>query len=174
MNADGSDPRYVAGRVGAGRYAEDCCASFTADDKSVVFASNRAGNFDLYRYDLNGSASERPRHLTRLTSTRSYEGTPSVEAGGTVLYRSSDGQAMYRIDPHDRSVEPVLVPTTGMVRTPSGSPDGRKVVFGSHAAPGAQTDIAVADALGGNQVRLTFTSHFSETDPTWQPLVDQR
>jgi Tol biopolymer transport system component len=174
MDADGRNPRYVAGLVGPGKYAEDCCASFSADDASVVFASNRSGNFDIYRYDLNGSRSERPRHLTRLTSTKSYEGTPSVEAGGTVLYRSSNGQKMYRLDPRDRQVEPVLVPTAGMIRTPSGSPDGKKVIFGSHPAPGAQMDIAVVNARGGNQVKLTATARFSETDPTWQPLVRVR
>jgi Tol biopolymer transport system component len=103
-------------------------------------------------------------------STSNYEGTPSVEAGGTVLYRSSDGQAIYRLDPRDPQAEPALVPTTGMIRTPSGSPDGRKVVFGSHPAPGAQMDIAVVVARGGNQVRLTRTPRFSETDPTWQPV----
>ena len=174
MDADGSNPHYVAGLVGPGQYAEDCCASFSADDASVVFASNRIGHFDLYRYDLNGSATERPGDLTRLTSTRGYEGTPSVEAGGTVVYRSSVGQALYRLDPRDPDVEPVLVPTAGMVRTPSGSPNGRKVVFGSFPAPGAQMDIAVVNSRGGNQVRLTATSRFSETDPTWQPLVDRR
>ena len=171
MSSDGSDPHYVAGLTGPGKYAEDCCASFSADDSSVVFASNRDGSFDLYRYDLNGSASESRRHLTRLTSTRFYEGTPSVEAGGTVLFRSSDGQKMYRIDPQDPQAGAALVPTVGMIRTPSGSPDGRKVVFGSMTAPGAQLDIAVADARGGNQIRLTDTARFSETDPTWQPVT---
>ena len=169
MDADGTNRHFVAGLSGPGKYAEDCCASFSADDTSVIFASNRAGNFNIYRYDLDSSAPGNSRRLVRLASTRWYEGTPAVEAGGTVLYRSSNGQKIYRIDPDDPSKGASRVPTHGMIRTPSGSPDGEKIIFGSILTAGAQMDVAVADAQGGNQVRLTRTSYFSETDPTWQP-----
>jgi Tol biopolymer transport system component len=169
MDADGTNERFVAGLPGPGMYLEDCCASFSADDASVIFASNRAGNFDIYRKDLHGSASDGSRRLVRLTSSEFYEGTPAVEAGGTVLYRSSDGQKIYRIDPDDPSKGASLVPTTGMIRTPAGSPDGAKIIFGHIATAGAQIDVAIADAQGGNQTQLTATPDFSETDPTWQP-----
>ena len=88
----------------------------------MIFASNRTGDFDIYRKDLHRSASGGSGTLVRLTSTGFYEGTPAVEAGGTVLYRSSDGQKLYRIDPYDPSKGASLVPTTGMIRTPEGPP----------------------------------------------------
>jgi Tol biopolymer transport system component len=87
-----------------------------------------------------------------------------------VLYRSSNGQQIYRLHPNDPSMGADLVPTRGMIRTPSGSPDGRQIIFGSLPTAGAQMDIAIADARGGNQVRLTRTPSFSETQPTWQPV----
>ena len=135
----------------------------------MIFASNRTGDFDIYRKDLHRSASDGSRKLVRLTSSGFYEGTPAVEAGGTVVYRSSDGQKIYRIDPDDPSKGSSLVPTTGMIRTPAGSPDGGKIIFGWIATEGAQMDVVIADAHGGNQVQLTATPDFSETDPTWQP-----
>ena len=74
-----------------------------------------------------------------------------------------------RLDPFDASIGATRIPTDGLARTPAGSPDGTMIVFGSIAAPGAQLDVAIADARGGNQVLLTRTPRLSETDPTWQP-----
>ncbi|MCE7936318.1 hypothetical protein DYH10_00785 [Candidatus Saccharibacteria bacterium CPR2] len=172
MNSDGSSPQYVAGKKGSGKYYEDCCASFTPDGQYVVFASNRNGNFDIFRYKIDYSQqNEKASNLKQLTNLSKYQGTPSVEVSGKVLYREGSNQKMYRLDPDGAVNNGVQVPTTGHIRTPSGSPDGMKVIFGWRANSTAQLDIAIADANGQNMQFLTNDPNYSETDPAWQPVI---
>lgn len=171
MDADGGNPHYVAGEPGGEKMDEDCCASFTPDGSAVVFASNRLGQFDVYRYDLNdGSAGEDPDHLTRLTDASWYEGTPSVESSGTVLYRSGKDQHAYRLDP-DTAPEGARtrLEIPGQIRTPQGIPGSTSVVLGWRPDATRQLDIIRTDALGGSRLNLTRTPGISETDPTIQP-----
>ena len=172
MNADGSNPRYIAGKKGPGKFFEDCCVSFTPDDSAVVFASNRVGDFNIYRYDLGGAVGvEEPGRLRQLTSNKLYEGTPSVEPAGSVVYRMGGSiQQIYRLSATTGRVTSLQIVVPGGIRTPTASPDGSKLIFGWYGAKGQQLDIASTDALGGGFTNLTNTSEYSETDPTWKPL----
>ena len=175
MNADGSNPHYVAGYQGAGKYAEDCCASFTPDDKAVIFASNRLGNFNIYRYNLSRvSSRENSTYLRQLTSLRPYEGTPSVEATGTVVYRYGGNQQMYRLNPYTARITSSLITTPGQIRTPQGTPDGMGLIFGWRESSLTQLDIMMSDANGNSMVNLTNTPDYSETDPVLQPIPNAK
>lgn len=170
MNSDGTNPRYVAGSKGPGKFYEDCCASFTPDDKAVVFASNRTGDFNVYRYLLGGKVGvEVPTRLKMLTDNKLYEGTPSVEPSGTIIYRMGGKiQQIYRSAPFGARQSQIYIP--GGIRTPESSPDGTKLIFGWYPTDGAQLDIAMTDSSGLNFVNVTNTSGYSETDPSWKPL----
>ncbi|CCH75400.1 exported hypothetical protein [Nostocoides australiense Ben110] len=170
-NADGTSQRYLAGKIGDGKFYEDCCASFTTDGASIVFASNRTGQFDIYRYDLAGAGSrERAKYLTRLTYAPWYQGTPAVEARGTVVYRNASDHQIYRLDPFRAPAQaPTAVRVPGQVRTPQGTPDGRGLVFGWRPGPRQALDIILTDRFGANPVNMTNTRVITETNPTWQP-----
>jgi len=71
--------------------------SFTSDNKSVLFSSNRDGKqTDIYRYDIDGQS------LTQLTHTAESEYSPLATPDGTtfsVVRVESDGaQRLWRFD----------------------------------------------------------------------------
>lgn len=175
MRADGSQPRRVAGDGEVGRFHEDCCASWSPDGRSIVFASNRAGNFDLYRYDLpplddDEEEGEDATRLTRLTTDPAYQGTPSYLADGTVVYRDGAEQRVMRLDPRGRPDSGVPVTDAGEVRTPEGSPAGDRLVYGFRRGAGDQLDLVVSRLDGSGRWRLTSDPAWSETEPSWQPV----
>ena len=167
MNADGSNQRYLAGKTGPGTYLEDCCVSFTPDGTSVVWASNRNGNFDLYRYPISMSGPENPYALRQLTSHRAYEGTPAVEPSGSIVFRYGGGvQQIQRIGAFGGPAKTVWA--GGQIRTPQASPDGQRLAFGWRPGPGAQLDIAASASNGTGRTLITRTPALSETDPDWR------
>lgn len=165
MSATGANQRYVAGGT-----AEDCCASFNPYGNYVVFGSARSGNFDLYRYEIYPIVNpEDPTRLKQLTSNSWYEGTPSYEPSGTVLYRSGQNQQAYRLDPNAANPVGTLLPTGGEIRTPVSTPDGSKLLMGYRADATKQLDIIMTNPNGSGKTFLTSTAGISETDPTIQP-----
>ena len=68
--------------------ADDANPAFSPDGKSIVFASTRAGSWDLYLMDLDG------RNVTQLTSGPAQDMHPSFSPDGTrVAYCSIGGRS---------------------------------------------------------------------------------
>lgn len=106
--------------------------AWSADSKSLVYSSNKSGNFDLWQVAVgpNGAASQ----PSRLAGTAEPEGEPTVArggggAGGRILFVRGRGSAariyVREADGSERRL------TSGRVaeRSPAVSPDGGRVAF---------------------------------------------
>jgi TolB protein len=64
--------------------ARDDFPSWSPDGKTIAFASDRSGNWDIWTVDTNG------RHLRRITKTRSRDTHPSWSPDGKKIAFTSD------------------------------------------------------------------------------------
>lgn len=165
-NVDGSDQHKVAGVPGG---VEDCCASFTGDSRSVVFASNRnkaTSLFDIYRIPATNRGEENGAAV-RLTNNKLYDGTPSTGPGNTVWFRRF-GQ-IWRLDASISRIQngvPVL--TTGASRTPEADATGQWLAFGWRPTRSGPLQLRVDRTDGSFAWTLTNDSKVSSTDPSWR------
>jgi TolB protein len=139
-------------------------ATWSPDERLVLFNSYRSGASDIYVMRRDGAAPE------RLTDFEGYEAhavfTPDMKA---VLFHrevSKGDYDIYRIDFATRVVEP-FVSGPGEQAYPSWSPDGRRVAFASDGGSGTgKTDIYVADDSGRTLARITREPGYN-TYPSW-------
>ena len=151
-----------------------------APDGSIVFASNRDGNFDLYRIGLTVT-----NQLVRMTKTAApvQNLDPDYSANGKLLVfsrvRSLATQPMpaalywMKSIPNSPAVQ-LTKPLKGAGdRGAAWSPDGRHVAFYSDRAGNNDLymiDFAVAAAVG-RPIQLTFTKA-ADREPSWSPRGD--
>ena len=81
----GSSRKPGTGRASRRARAWDREPAWTPDGQSLVFSSDRAGNFDLWRV---AGRRRRTREPTRLTTSPLAEGEPTVGRDGTHLLRA--------------------------------------------------------------------------------------
>jgi Tol biopolymer transport system component len=169
-------------RLGESR-VEDCCAAWSPDGASIVWASNlnkTQRSFDLYRVsadatdvwdgkantDGSSDGTLDVRIVEQLTSRRNYEGTPSYDADGTILFRCNcvSNPDVYRLDPLT-GARSRLTTHAGMDRTPERFPGG--IVYSRYDDVGAD-EIYVAGPAGESPIAVTL-SPSSDRDPAWIP-----
>ncbi len=75
--------------------------AFSPDGRSVAFAANQDGKFDIYTIDLES------REVTHVTADETYDGAPVYSPdGGSIVFSSTIGEnhsQLFRIDLADRS-----------------------------------------------------------------------
>jgi Tol biopolymer transport system component len=141
------------------------------DSKSMIIASDRDGNWELYRMSVNGEQEK----ITRLTNDMALEGWPSFTPDGKQIVFASDRddkRSQIFIMNADGTNTRRLTNTTAMATLPSVSPDGRRVVYAVQSGTeqtGITSDIYVMNIDGSNSTRLTRDSVAVNTDPSWSP-----
>ena len=101
--------------------------AWAPDGSSIVFSSDRAGNFDLWRVAVgaNGAAAE----PERLTSSPLPDGQPTVARDGRVIFvRGRLGAAVLWVR-QPNGAEAKLTTDRAVEQWPSISPDGNRVAF---------------------------------------------
>jgi Tol biopolymer transport system component len=138
-------------------------AALSPDRTRIAFSSDRAGTFDLYVMDADGS------HPRRITSRAGSEGEPVwTPDGARIIYTASPGGGLSQLHVvgADGAEDRPLTASPGGNHSPDLSADGRSITFVS-ARDGSQ-DIYVMDAAGGEARRITRTGS-RESHPHFLP-----
>jgi len=163
VDVDGTDPpkrltfdnRYVAG------------LRWSADGQGVLFSSNRAGNFKLWRMPADGGEPE------WLAAVGAYDpGGFSVSAEGNYLaYEEWDYEinvySLLLTAPDTPDSARRVVASTRWDYHPQVSPDGQRIAFGSNRS--GTFEVWVSEADGRRPMRLTTFDGPFVGMPRWSP-----
>lgn len=140
-------------------------AAFSPDRTRIAFSSSRAGRFDLYLMNADGTGIE------RVTTDSAGGGEPAwTPDGRRIVYsRSRGGTTEIASVGLDGSDLRTLAASPGGNQSPSVSPDGRTIAFAS--ARDGNFEIYRMGIDGGNAERLT-TSPAREQSPRFLPSGD--
>jgi Tol biopolymer transport system component len=127
----------------------DSTPSVSADGESVLFESNRSGDFELYRMPIEGGEAE------RLTESAGIESAAKESPDGKQIAFVSDRDGDFEIYVMDADGSNVRQLTSNAERDgcPQWSPDGRRLVF--YSERDGDPEIYVMNADGSDQRRLT-------------------
>ena len=113
--------------------------AWTPDGSAIVFASDRSGNYDLWRVVVNtdGTAGT----VARLTNTPQQETAPSVAADGRIAFLRGSGNAT-RVWIMDAAGKDNRVTTSGDTeRAPQFAPKGTSLAFLSVTEAGRRLNV---------------------------------
>jgi len=149
--------------------------AWSRDGTSVVFSSDRAGGFDLWRVAVpaSGARSAVPGEPERLTTSPEPDGEPSVGNDGRIIFVRGRG-AMARLWSRARDGTEQRV-TRGQVaeRSPAVSPDGAKVAYVAVTETGRRLRVR---ALVGDSAHAADSVVIADRDverPAWSPQGDR-
>lgn len=162
--------------------AVDTHPTWARDGSAIVFASTRAGTFDLWRVSFEVSAgAPKIGEPVQLTSAPEQEITPSVAPDGSVAYAAlsvtepagdkggepPEARSVIRVRQPDGSIRDVTQgPADG---SPSYSPDGGELAFTRPEVRehGVDSDLWVMPAAGGAARVLLAVPGTDESGPVW-------
>ena len=148
-----------------------------APNGSIVFASNRSGNFDLYR--IGPAATDRLVRMTK-TAAPTQNLDPDYSADGKMLVFSRitasvvpSSASLYTMKaipgaPATRLTTPALTKSLARLgeRGAAWSPDGRQVAFYSDRA--GNSDLYLINRDGSGLRQLT-SNKAPDSEPSWSP-----
>ena len=160
MNADGSNQRQLTQNS-----FENYYPSLAPDGKSVVFASNQTGNFEIYEMDLNGNQQ-------RLTSGIGELSAPEISPNGTRIVFTNNSSQIARIwlmkRNGDNAREVYFKPGIDAL-DPTWAPDGDHLLFAVGSPTGRQLYTMSVDGSGLNLVSKSF---YTRGRSDWSPDGD--
>lgn len=174
---DGLHSRLFAFSLGEGRMIrltsgewDDITPALHPDGRSLAFASNRDGYWDLYVLNLESG------EISRLTDTPEYDASPSWSPDGLWLaYESyvsdeSGGNLEIFIRPVDSSQPPIrLTNDPAADHSPTWSPQGRRIAFVSTRDHNADIWIADLDRVDQRYQNISRSSDATDAHPVWSP-----
>ena len=138
--------------------------SWEPDSRHLVFSSNRAGPFGLWRVDVDGGPVE------RIGQAGHGDYMPTLSRDGKLLaYEEWTGYTnLFSFDPARPSAEAQQVTaTTRMNWNPTASPDGKHMAFASDRS--GSFEIWVSDRKGDDALKLTAFDGPYTSGPAWSP-----
>jgi Tol biopolymer transport system component len=165
MNADGTDQKQLT--PGSGRsYAP----AASPDGRSIAFHSNRSGNWNIWRADIDGS------HAEQLTQDSQDSNWPQfTRDGASVVYHHTGANGMWNIWSVPASGG-VPVQLTRMLTThPTISPkDGSIACWYSVSVEEPKWRLAIFSPQGGDPIRTFDISNtvVADSNIRWTPAGD--
>jgi hypothetical protein len=119
INADGSDQRQLTNSH------DNQDASFSPDGETILFVSNRTGNYEIYEMDLSG-------HATQLTDFKSRLSFPEVSSDNKQIVftnRVNGDDQIWLMDRDGKNAHLVFKSDGNDVVAPTWSPEGDQILF---------------------------------------------
>lgn len=173
-NPDGRNHIFTldlaSGRISqltSGRNHHDQHPKWSPDSRRISFVSSRAGNFDLYVMNADGT------NVTRLTDDPANDFDPIWMPDGQSLIFSSERDSrsdLYRVWLNDRHVDRLTNHFVGRAIMPNVSPDGKSVAFAAQTLQRLQFwefQIHVLDLASGKTRALDNSG--GACWPSWSP-----
>ncbi len=162
---------YEPGKLGLTRLTSgewsDVAPAPSPDGRTVAFASDRDGFWDLYRLDVQSG------QVSQLTNTPEYDSSPSWSPDQAwIAYETyQEGNLQIAIlSLTDSNPKPImLTDDSSSNHSPAWAPNGRQIAFVSDR--GGNQDIWIAD-LNKTQDRFSDVSNTAQTieaHPVWSP-----
>ncbi len=140
---------------------------FSSDGQSIVFESNRTGDFDIYTIDRNG---QQPTNLTLNPTATDQQAAFSPDGQDMVFISNRDGDSeIYLMDRTGANLRQ-LTQNTSDDRGPRFSPDGSQIVFTSNRD--GDFEIFLMNKDGSNVLQLTQNGA-SDLEPSFSPDGNQ-
>lgn len=137
MNGDGTQPRQLT--LGT---SHDVSPVASRDQRYIVFASNRSGNFEIWRTNLDGG------DLTQMTQSKGAT-WPSISPDSRwIIYLSSNDHSLNRVPLEGGEPERIVGKAVGASAV---SPDGKLIAYFSQEKDA--WGIAVSAFEGGSLIR---------------------
>jgi TolB protein len=152
----GNQDLYVTGADGKERRLTDVPGTdmlprFSRDGKTIYFASERTGHWQLYTVPAEGG----PARRLRTNAFREWQVEPSPD-GGRIAFLSNQGgpERLWVMDLATQAERVIVAHGRKTVfGNPSWSPEGGRLTYSSNAEVGHQVYVANADGTG--ETRLT-------------------
>ena len=152
-----------------GETAHDFYPAFSPNGKSILFASNRGGSFDLYLKTLQGDT------LTQLTNGVGNVSSASFSRDGkTIAFSNSvaDGKpsSLWTVDADGKHVL-MLYEGTGNIASPVWSPNGRSIAFVMSSPQDLESYEVYIYDLDAKNIAPVTKGHLSNTGGSvdWSP-----
>ena len=153
-------------RITSGQW-NDITPALSPDGKSVAFASDRGGHWDIYVLDLlNGQVSQ-------LTNTPEYDSSPTWSpdlawiAFETYQNGSLDIAILSLIEPDKAAI--LLTDDSASEHSPAWAPNGREIAFVSDSGGNADIWIADLNKTDNRFADLSNSPQAADSHPIWSP-----
>jgi len=134
------------------------------DGTKIAFASDRDGNWEIYRMNLDGSG------VVRLTNNAALDEFPTWSPDGTKLTFDSNRDAnfeLYSMASSNGNNPTRLTFDSSDDKRPALSPDGTRVVWSTNRNGNSDIYVGAADG-SGSPLRLTQNAA-NDVHPAWSP-----
>ncbi len=139
--------------------------AWTSDGTALIFSSDRAGKFDLWRVDVDESGGTEP--ATAVTDSPYSDGEPSVSKKGDIVFVRGQGPLADLWTVIDGEVSR-LTKRKGAERSPAFSPDGVQIIYVSELNGRRQLRIGSIDGADDRVVIGNMQVEY----PSWSPNGD--
>jgi Tol biopolymer transport system component/DNA-binding winged helix-turn-helix (wHTH) protein len=156
MNADGSNPRQLTDAP-----VNDWFPAVSPDGRYIVFSSNRSGEFNLWRMDINGG------NLKQLSNGLAF--TPHFSPDGrwvACMFGSHEKMCIWKF-PVDGNSPVQLTETNAAV--PTFSWDGKLIAYDSYGEQVEKPKVVIVPSEGGARVKVLDYTPLWNSGLQWSP-----